>query len=75
MTVEAMLLQVIHGLPEGRRLEVLDFARFLADRVRPTSVRTTKAEGLWAGKGLDVTEADLRLSRDAIFRNFPRADL
>jgi hypothetical protein len=74
MTIEQTIVETLRVLPQDKQQEVLDFARFLAQKQtvkRP--LRSVK--GLCAHLGVSITAEEIDDARREMWGNFPREDV
>lgn len=67
--IEEAVVAKLRELPADKQQEVLDFASFLGSK-RPETVQSL--EGLWAGKGIDISGEDIADLRREMWAKFPR---
>ncbi len=67
--IEEAVIARLRELPLAKQQEVLDFASFLGSNREPP---LTSIEGLWAGRGVDISEDDITALREEMWGNFPR---
>lgn len=69
MTIEEAMLEKLRSLPPEKQRELLAFADSLgASKKAKPSLRSP--EGLWAGHGVDISEADIDELRREMWNNF-----
>ena len=67
--IEVAVVAKLRELPVAKQREVLAFVSTLV----PAPKRPRKSlYGLWAGQGIDISEADIAESRYEMWGNFPR---
>ena len=67
--IEEALVAKVRELPAVKQFEVLEFVRSLESKPK----RPLKSlYGLWAGHGVDISEADIAEARKEMWGNFPR---
>ena len=68
-SIEEAVVAKLRELPADMQQEVLDFASSLGTmKKRPLK----SLYGLWAGHGIDISEADIAEARKEMWDNFPR---
>ena len=67
--IEEAVVAKLRELPADKQQEVLDFASFLGSK-RSETVQSL--EGLWAGKGIDISGEDIADLRREMWAKFPR---
>jgi len=70
--LEKQVLDKLHRLPQGKRVEVLDFVTFLAGRQRRTRPSRRSLRGLWADLRVDISAEDIAEARHEMWGAFPR---
>jgi hypothetical protein len=76
MSVIESIVERVEHLPIERQREVLDFAEYLQHKEKSSGKQPRKSlYGLWAGKGIDITEEDIDEIRREMWSNFPREDI
>ena len=71
--LQAAILERLQSLPIDRQLEVQDFVEFLQQKAAPRGPRKS-LEGLWAGQGVDLSEAEIDALRREMWSGQPIAD-
>ena len=67
--IEESVIAALRELPPNQQQEVLNFAEFLKAKPKPP---LRSLEGLWAGRGVDISEEDISDLRREMWANFPR---
>ena len=79
MDVVQSIVATLQGLPPEKQKEVLDFAEFLRAKsnngVNDEKHPRRSLKGLWAGKGIEITEQDIAEIRREMWKDFPREDI
>jgi hypothetical protein len=73
MTVIENVVQKLAQLPEHRQLEVLDFVDFLAEK-KNRKGPLFSPQGLWAGRGHDVTPGDIAEARKEMWGKYEKEE-
>jgi hypothetical protein len=74
MSVEEMVVETLRHLPPAKQEEVLDFARFLANRSVPKRPLFNPI-GMFADLNISISAEDIDEARKEMWGNFPREDL
>ncbi len=73
MSIE-QLVEKLRELPEDKQREVLELLESLVANAKdPKPLKSL--EGLWAGRGIDLTREDIDEARREMWGNFPREDI
>jgi hypothetical protein len=72
MTIQQELLERLSTLPPSDQQELLRVARSLSQRAGAPAKPWKSMMGAFAGKGIDVDEADIDAARREMWRDFPR---
>jgi len=76
MTVVESIIERVENLSAERQRELLDFAEYLEYKEKSNGKRHRKSlYGLWANRGIDITEEDIDEIRREMWANFPREDI
>ena len=74
MSIEVSVIETLRTLPQEKQQEVLDFARFLAQRNgKKAPLRSVK--GLCADLGIHISAEEIDEARKEMWGNFPREDI
>ncbi len=76
MSVVESIVEQVQNLPLERQREVLDFVEFLEYKEKANGEKPRKSlYGLWANRGIDITEEDIDEIRREMWADFPREDI
>ena len=74
MSIEVSVIETLRTLPQEKQQEVLDFARFLAQRNgKKAPLRSVK--GLCTDLGIHISAEEIDEARKEMWGNFPREDI
>lgn len=75
MTIQQEILERLSALSPAEQQELLRFTRSLAARANGASSTTQPWKslmGIFANRGIDITDADIAKARREMWGNFPR---
>ena len=73
MTVIENVVQKLAQLPPSQQLEVLDFIDFLSEKIHRKE-QLFNPEGLWAGRGEDISPEDLAEARKEMWGKYDKEE-
>jgi Ulp1 family protease len=77
MTLKEDIYEKVETLSVREQQEVLDFAEFLHSKKESNKKQKPfkSLYGLWANRGIEITEEDIDEIRREMWSNFPREDI
>ncbi len=76
MSVLENIVETVKQLPFEQQKELLHYAEFLNSKKKANNKLPPKSlYGLWANRGIDITEEDIDEIRQEMWGNFPREDI
>ncbi|MGI8640080.1 MAG: DUF2281 domain-containing protein [Pyrinomonadaceae bacterium] len=76
MSVLETLVETLKEMPYEQQKELLHYAEFLNSKKKANGNPPRKSlYGLWANRGIDITEEDIDEIRREMWGNFPREDI
>lgn len=76
MSVLESIVETVKELPFDQQKELLHYAEFLSSKKKANIKSPRKSlYGLWANRGIDITEEDIAEIRQEMWGNFPREDI